>query len=676
MAIQNAEVKIRQGTYGLSVDENLGPTTFVPLEAQLLCGVNRIRRTGSDIRTDFGVGGDGQVAFTLHRGAATMAAASTLTARHPTYIEIDMDKVQLPEGVTVTMELEEGFAVDGKFQNSLRSPSPARPNFLQFRTPKRFVKTDLESSFTQDDMDYDRFRDNDSTMDCLTSIYARGVINPGQIAAIEMEDFEMNTFAVSIRDIIQEMGAGFQQNSSTLTSRTRFMGPYGLTASTSATIGNLRSTKRYQSSISSSTSFTASYSPDVGSAVVSMKAGTLMNIYFETPLEVENSITVTLPYPDMNITNVMYWAGRFDDVLFTQRSHRDARSRDFAISAAGDNNFYIGRVSFYTGEQKEIYKNQSPIYNQKTAARLEISKFETRPKYAFVTPQVARPGQTRDGASVIAVDIESGILMTRQLIDNPGFDLEIQGMVSAANTPFLTTPFTIPDYAIQVTPTIMLTGSQGHGGLTGPGINFTTGSNDRNYETGFYGNGETLVNASITLNDNILFFNTQPYGESRGIEIGLSIPNTAINTGKVITSGGSSILVKLLDNTAYVFLTTSKVPASWGSGDILTTTVGSSLDYDPNLDPDAYFEYSPGVFTNGGAVLDSYGYLYNCYHSNGKEYLKVRTITGTLIQDLQLPSVVGTAPKVKGISYDADNKRVIFVSAGSTIHVIRQVGDM
>lgn len=70
----------------------------------------------------------------------------TLTCQFPTYIEIDVEKLQLPEGTTVTLNFEEGWLYEDRgrklpsgaweYPNAVQdSPSPEAFNYVTFRTP-------------------------------------------------------------------------------------------------------------------------------------------------------------------------------------------------------------------------------------------------------------------------------------------------------------------------------------------------------------------------------------------------------------------------------------------------------------------------------------------------------------------------------------------------------------
>jgi surface protein len=71
---------------------------------------------------------------------------SSLVCEFPTYIEIDVGKLQLPEGTTVTLNFEEGWIVEDRgnllasggyeYPNAVQgAPSPRKDNYITFRTP-------------------------------------------------------------------------------------------------------------------------------------------------------------------------------------------------------------------------------------------------------------------------------------------------------------------------------------------------------------------------------------------------------------------------------------------------------------------------------------------------------------------------------------------------------------
>lgn len=60
---------------------------------------------------------------------------TALVCKFPTYLQIDVERLGIPEGTDCIVEFEEGWVLDGDYPNSTFAPSPEVKNFFTFRTP-------------------------------------------------------------------------------------------------------------------------------------------------------------------------------------------------------------------------------------------------------------------------------------------------------------------------------------------------------------------------------------------------------------------------------------------------------------------------------------------------------------------------------------------------------------
>lgn len=115
---------------------------------------------------------------------------SRLVCKFPTYIQIDVEKLQLPEGTDCIVEFEEGWITEGDYPGSTFAPSPEVKNFFTFRTPWYGVGKLNTGAFAINLLGL-RKKPLSSSVSASSSIYARGVLNPGKFAAIEVATFAM-----------------------------------------------------------------------------------------------------------------------------------------------------------------------------------------------------------------------------------------------------------------------------------------------------------------------------------------------------------------------------------------------------------------------------------------------------------------------------------------------------
>jgi hypothetical protein len=107
---------------------------------------------------------------------------AAVACKFPTYVRIDIEKLQLPEGTDCIVQLEEGWLLEGDYPGSFNSPSPRDDNFVQFRTPwygVAFLNTSASVSNT-----VLRIKQLASSVSSAASITALPIFNPGRFAAL------------------------------------------------------------------------------------------------------------------------------------------------------------------------------------------------------------------------------------------------------------------------------------------------------------------------------------------------------------------------------------------------------------------------------------------------------------------------------------------------------------
>lgn len=139
-----------------------------------------------------------------------------VVCKFPTYFRIDVDKLQLPEGVTCTVSFEEGWIKDGDYLESPHAANLAIPNFFTFRTPK-FGVAHLNTIFSIPTKTVLRIKQLGSTVSSQASITAHPIYNPGRFAALFGGVF--TTLTAPIKKV---------KTSATLTSYFGPLGPGGI----------------------------------------------------------------------------------------------------------------------------------------------------------------------------------------------------------------------------------------------------------------------------------------------------------------------------------------------------------------------------------------------------------------------------------------------------------------
>lgn len=159
MAIQTAEAKLYTGIRCWVVDKNISAnltSTFTtgnknrPIESgdTVYPGIlaYRLYRTTADLemvatinRVDerYKTYGGGNNVITVNGvdNTRNWKVTSGLVCKFPTYIQIDIEKLGLPEGTDCIVDIEEGWITEGDYPGSTFAPNPEVKNFFTFRTP-------------------------------------------------------------------------------------------------------------------------------------------------------------------------------------------------------------------------------------------------------------------------------------------------------------------------------------------------------------------------------------------------------------------------------------------------------------------------------------------------------------------------------------------------------------
>jgi len=124
----------------------------------------------------------GSITGTGKAALARWTARSSVVCKFPTYFRIDVEKLQLPEGTTCTVEFEEGWIKDGEYLESTRAVSPAVKNFFTFRTPW-YGLSFMNSAFSLPNTVL-RIKQLASSVSSTASFTALPIFNPGKLAAL------------------------------------------------------------------------------------------------------------------------------------------------------------------------------------------------------------------------------------------------------------------------------------------------------------------------------------------------------------------------------------------------------------------------------------------------------------------------------------------------------------
>ena len=230
MAIVTFQAKLRQGVRALCVDKNITANLTAsislgnynrPIQPNNLFVITpnvlaqKLKRTAAvllcprpqPIITDqryltYG-GGNNIITPAGVDNTNNWKVISSLTCEFPTYIEIDVEKLGLPEGIDVILNFDEGWVLEDRgrqltsgaweYPNAVQdSPSPLLENFVSFRTPK-YGNFRLTPIFTQS-LTALRIKQLAAAFpQALGSITFKIRYNPGRFASLFVEDFTLTS---------------------------------------------------------------------------------------------------------------------------------------------------------------------------------------------------------------------------------------------------------------------------------------------------------------------------------------------------------------------------------------------------------------------------------------------------------------------------------------------------
>ena len=195
MAILSAEAKLYTGIRCWCVDKNATANLTAsfsignrnrPLESGTTvypgCLPQRLIRISADLESTATLSRTDQ-RYKTYGYKADMVIESSLVCKFPTYLRIDLEKLQLPEGTDCIVKLEEGWILEGDYPGSTFAPSAEIPEFFTFRTPwfSGRLRMNSQFNFTHN---LELRKGGQAATNTTSSITARGVLNPGKFAAI------------------------------------------------------------------------------------------------------------------------------------------------------------------------------------------------------------------------------------------------------------------------------------------------------------------------------------------------------------------------------------------------------------------------------------------------------------------------------------------------------------
>jgi hypothetical protein len=151
---------------------------------------NQVFRSNSDLTAE-GL-------FGVQNLSAAIVAESSLNLVIPTYVEINWDLLEIPEGKNVTIKLEQGFVIEdlNKFPFALGLPLTADDNLITFRTPKRLNPMQLSSTANSSLVPLRIKPLSAPTFNSISSLSALPIFNPGRLAALFGGNFITTTAPV------------------------------------------------------------------------------------------------------------------------------------------------------------------------------------------------------------------------------------------------------------------------------------------------------------------------------------------------------------------------------------------------------------------------------------------------------------------------------------------------
>ena len=202
MAIQSASAKLYTGIRSWCVDKNI--SAALSTAATITAVVQRIKRTYADLEATASISltneryktyGGGNNVITpgnprVINNTNNAKINTSLVCKFPTYIRIDLEKMQLPEGTNCVIQFEEGWVIEGDFPGSTFAPSPEVPEFFYFRTPWFSGNLRLNVS-SLINYNIELRKATPAALISSSSIIARGIRNPGQLAALFGGSFQV-----------------------------------------------------------------------------------------------------------------------------------------------------------------------------------------------------------------------------------------------------------------------------------------------------------------------------------------------------------------------------------------------------------------------------------------------------------------------------------------------------
>lgn len=148
MAIQQAQAKFYQA-FKLQISIKSASANLTASISTNVVGTKVLRSINNRFSVNSSVSADGKFAIKggLIKGNQGLRAVTRLQLRFPTFVKIDIDQFNLPEGANVTLQLEPGFVIEqtDKFPFALGAPLGG-VELLTFNIPKRFSTQMLSST--------------------------------------------------------------------------------------------------------------------------------------------------------------------------------------------------------------------------------------------------------------------------------------------------------------------------------------------------------------------------------------------------------------------------------------------------------------------------------------------------------------------------------------------------
>lgn len=208
MAIQTAEAKLYTGSRCWVVDKNISAnltSTFTtgnknrPIESgdTVYPGIlaHRLYKTTADLKIVATInrvderyktygGGNNVITVDGVDNTQNWKVTSGLVCKFPTYIQIDVDKLGIPEGTDCIVDIEEGWITEGDYPGSTFAPNPEVKNFFTFRTPWFGVGRLNTGAFSATPIPLRIKQLNPQQRQIVSTLTAYPIFNPGKLAAL------------------------------------------------------------------------------------------------------------------------------------------------------------------------------------------------------------------------------------------------------------------------------------------------------------------------------------------------------------------------------------------------------------------------------------------------------------------------------------------------------------